>query len=350
MTHPDPACRTAAAVSSDEPAVSVLLPAFNAAATLPACLASLRRQTLTDWECVLIDDGSTDETPGIAHRVAVIDPRVRVLTTAHRGLLAALRHGLAACRGHLVARMDADDLMHRDRLQAQAEALGADASLAAVGCHVRLFPRAALTQRRRDYETWLNAIDTPDAVAREAFVECPVAHPTLVVRRHLLEALGDPDGDWAEDYDLVLRLLAAGHRIGILPRRLLAWRDSPTRLSRVDPRYGLDRFTACKAHYLARGFLARADRYVLWGYGGTGRALRRALARQGRLPSHIVEIKRTRLGQRIHGAPVITPEGLAALRGVPIVVSVAFAGPRSTIRQALREMGFQELRDFVCAA
>lgn len=330
--------------------VSVLLPAFNAAATLPACLASLRRQTLASWECVLIDDGSTDGTLAVAERAAALDPRILVRTAPHRGLLPALRDGLAACRGDVIARMDADDLMHRDRLQAQVEALRTDASVAAVGCRVRIFPRATLTQRRRDYEAWLNAIDGPDTVAREALVECPVAHPTLAVRRHVLEAFGYPDSAWPEDYDLVLRLLAAGHRIGTVPRRLLAWRDSPTRLSRVDPRYGLDRFTACRAHYLASGFLARADRYVLWGYGGTGRALRRALAQYGRLPSHIVEIKRTRLGQRIHGAPVVTPEALATLRGVPIVVSVAFAGPRNEIRHALQEMGFLESRDFVCAA
>ena len=332
------------------PAVSVLLPAFNAGATLPACLASLRRQTLTDWECVLVDDGSTDDTPRIAALAAATDSRIRVVTTPHRGLVAALRRGLDACRGAIVARMDADDLMHRDRLSAQAGVLDTDGSLAAVGCHVRMFPRAALTRRRRDYESWLNAIRTPQDVAREALVECPIAHPALAIRHHVLQAFGYADRAWAEDYDLVLRLLAAGRRIGTVPRRLVAWRDAPSRLSRVDARYSLDRFTACKAHYLAHGFLAGTDHYVLWGYGGTGRALRRALAQHRLLPSHIVEIKQTRLGQRIHGAPVITPGELPALRGARIVVSVAFAGPRGDIRHALREMAFEEGRDFVCAA
>jgi len=338
------------AVTPPVPAVSVLLPVFNAAGTLPPCLTSLRRQTLADWECVLVDDGSTDDTPRIAALVGAADPRIRIATTAHRGLVAALRCGLGLCRGAVVARMDADDLMRRDRLRDQVDALDADTSLSAVGCHVRMFPRAGLTRRRRDYESWLNAIATPEAVGREAFVECPVAHPALAVRRHVLEAFGYPDCDWPEDYDLVLRLLAAGRRIGTVPRRLVAWRDAPSRLSRVDARYSLDRFTACKAHYLAHGFLAGTDHYVLWGYGGTGRALRRALAQHRLLPSHIVEIKQTRLGQRIHGAPVITPGELPALRGARIVVSVAFAGPRGDIRHALREMAFEEGRDFVCAA
>jgi hypothetical protein len=160
---------------------------------------------------------------------------------------------------------------------------------------------------------------------------------------------GYADRGWPEDYDLVLRTLAAGHRMGIVPRRLLCWRDRPERLSRTDARYALDRFTACKAHFLAAGFLSSTT-YVLWGYGGTGRALHRALAPLGRTPSHIVEVKATRLGQRIHGAPVVPPEAVEALRGAPLVVSVARAGPRAEIRAALQAMGFSEGEDYICAA
>src|SRR5205085_494524 len=82
--------------------------------------------------------------------------------------------GLAHCRAPLVARMDADDLMHRDRLAAQIAALRADPGLVAVGCHVRLFPRAGLTEGLRAYERWLNGIDSAERLRAEAFVECPL--------------------------------------------------------------------------------------------------------------------------------------------------------------------------------
>jgi hypothetical protein len=200
----------------------------------------------------------------------------------------------------------------------------------------------------REYEGWLNSLRTDRDVARDAFVECPIAHPALMVRREWIAA-GYRDCGWPEDYDLVLRLLASGARIGMVPRRLLAWRDGPLRLSRSHYRYALKRFTACKASFLVEGHLAGPD-YILWGYGGTGRALRRALAEQGRHPSHIVEVKATRIGQRIHGAPVIPIDALPALRGRPIVVSVARAEPRREIRGALARMGFIEGTDFVCAA
>ena len=328
--------------------VSILLPARNAAATLDACLASISRQTDAAWECIVVDDGSTDATAGIARAAASRDSRFRVVSTPHRGLIAALNEGLTHCRAPVIARMDADDLMHRERIAAQAEALDAHVSLGAVGCHVRLFPRRELSPRLIEYESWLNGLRSADDVVRDVFIECPIAHPTLMIRREHIAA-GYRDCGWPEDYDLVLRLLAGGCRIGVVPRRLLSWRDGPTRLSRVNGRYGIDRFTACKAAFLATGYLS-APGYVLWGYGGTGRSLRRALAAHDRTPSHIVEIKATRIGQRIHGAPVIPIAGLPALRGRPLVVSVARSGPRGEIRAALAEMGFVEGVDYVCAA
>jgi glycosyltransferase involved in cell wall biosynthesis len=330
--------------------VSVLLPAYDAAATLPACLASLARQTEPRWECVLVDDGSRDATGRVAAAFAARDPRLRVVATPHRGLVAALTEGLRHCRAPYVARMDADDVMRRDRLARQLATLDALPSLAAVGAHVRIFPRAGMRPGLRAYERWLNAVDGAAAVRRDAFVECPVVHPTLVVRADVLRGFGWRDAGWPEDYDLVLRLLAAGHDIGIVARRLLAWRDRPERLTRTGGAYRLETFPRLKAAFLASGFLARHASYVLWGYGGTARALRRALAAHGKRPSHVVDVHPRRVGQRVGDAPVVPVDALPALRARPLVVSVAGARPRAEIRAALAGYGFVETRDFVCAA
>ena len=332
------------------PRVSVLLPARNAAATLDAALASLRRQTWCDWECVVVDDGSTDATGEVAAAAAAIDPRVTMVPTPPRGLVATLGTGLERCRGEYVARMDADDLMRRDRLALQVDALDRDPQLAAVGAHVRFFPRAGMSDGLRAYERWLNSVDSPARVRTEAFVESPVAHPTLLVRRSVLSASGYRDRGWPEDYDLVLRLLASGHDIGVVPRRLLGWRDGPARLTRTHPAYGLARITACKASFLADGFLAGGARYLLWGYGGTGRALARALRGHGKHPSHVVDVHAGRLGNVIHGAPVVPPAALADLPRLPLVASVAGEAARSEIRATLAALGWIETRDFVCAA
>jgi glycosyltransferase involved in cell wall biosynthesis len=332
------------------PLVSVLLPARDAAPTLDACLRSVARQSTQDWECVVVDDRSADATGALAARFAASDARFRVVPGPGHGLVPALHAGLAACRGRFVARMDADDLMCRDRLHAQAAVLAAEPALAAVGCHVRIFPRASMRDGLRAYERWLNRMDSQRRVREEAFVECPVVHPTLMVRRDVLTRLGYRDMGWPEDYDLVLRMLAGGHDVGMVPRRLLSWRDRPDRLTRTDPRYALDRLTACRAAFLASGLLADVDEYVLWGYGDTGRALRRALLAHDKRPSHVVEVHRGRLGNLIHGAPVVPPEALAGLAPCRVVASVAGEEPRRQIRAFLVANGFFELRDFVCAA
>ena len=144
----------------DPPIVSILLPAFNARATLAACLRSIERQTMTRWECVVVDDGSDDGTAGLL-RAAARDQRVVVVSTPHRGLVAALNTGMQHCRGRFIARMDADDLMHCERLAEQYRALEFHPELAGVGCQVRFFPRMSMADGRRDYERWLNSIDSP---------------------------------------------------------------------------------------------------------------------------------------------------------------------------------------------
>jgi hypothetical protein len=116
------------------------------------------------------------------------------------------------------------------------------------------------------------------------------------------------------------------------------------------PSYRSERFVACKAYHLAEGFLAKAREYVLWGYGDTGRVLCKALAEHGLRPSHIVELHPGRIGQRIAGAPVIAYHDLPKIPRAPLIVSVAGVVPRTQIREALGEMGFVELVDYVCAA
>jgi glycosyltransferase involved in cell wall biosynthesis len=330
--------------------ISVLIPVRNAAGTLRIALTSVARQTEQDWECVVIDDGSSDSSLGIAEAYARSDSRFRVFPRSPRGIVAALNEGLSLCRGRYVARMDADDWMHANRLAWQRRALAENLDWCGVGGHVRFFPRSSLRAGLLAYEAWLNSLATPDQVRREAFVECPIAHPSLFARREILASFAYRDTGWPEDYDLILRLLGAGLKLGVVARPLLFWRDGPTRSSRTHPAYRSKSFTACKAAHLAATFLAHSREYVLWGYGDTGRTLCSALTAFDKFPSHIVELHPGRIGQRIAGAAVIEPKSLIDVPRRPIIASVAGITARAEIREALRAMGFEELSDFVVAA
>ncbi|MFQ5889104.1 MAG: glycosyltransferase [Gemmatimonadota bacterium] len=330
-----------------DPGVSVLLPCRDAAVTLPDCIASLRAQTFSNFEVVAVDDGSTDATPALLAEWAERDGRVRVMDGAGRGLVPALRLAAANALAPLLARMDADDIAHPERLDRQKELLTRRSELAACGTGVALFPREALRSGYRRYEEWLNSLRTPGELLRDLFVECPIAHPTLMIRASALRGLGGyRDMGWPEDYDLILRLHLAGMRAANVEGCLVRWRVTPGRASTSSPSYGPAAFRRCKVHFLRHGVLPTRRPLVVWGAGRVGKAFARELLRQGLPVSAFVDLDRRKIGQMIHGAPVLDPAGFAPRREAFVLVAVGSPGARDEIRLALNALGRRELEDF----
>jgi hypothetical protein len=333
------------------PRVAVLLPARNAAGTVRAAVTSILRQTARDLAVVCVDDGSTDATPEVLDRLAARDRRVRVVRGPGEGIARALSRGLARCDAELVARMDADDVAHPDRLAAQRAALEAAPALAAAGSRVALFPRGAVRAGMARHAAWLNGLVTPELVLRDLLVEAPLVHPAATIRRDRLEAVGGwRDGPFPEDYDLWLRLAAAGGAMTNLPRTLLRWRESPGRLTRTDPRYALARHVALKCAFVARVLHPGRAEVALWGAGETGRAFADGLAREGLSVALFLEVDRKKIGRTVRGAPVLSWEEAGRARGLPLLVAVGAPGARDLIRGALARAGFREPDDFRCVA
>lgn len=324
------------------PRVSVLMPCRNAAARLTETIASLEAQTFADYEVIAVDDGSGDATPEILGAWARRDGRVRVLRQPVRGLVAALQAGLDAARGELVARMDAADIAEPTRLEKQVAFLDANPDIDACGTRVRYFPDEIVRDGARRYERWLNSLITPEELARDIFVECPIAHPALMARRAaLLEVGGYRDMGWPEDYDLILRLWSAGHRLANVPELLLHWREGESRASRTDPRYSPDAFRRCKVHHLRRTHLVGKDGVVVWGAGPVGKAFARELAAQGETVRAFVDLDPRKIGQSIHGAPVVAPEAIGRFAGAFAVAAVGQPGAREEIGAALEAVGWR---------
>jgi len=101
------------------PAVTVIVPAYNAAKLLVPTLESLRAQTFSDWECLVVDDGSTDGTPRLVEEIAARDPRFRLISQNNRGVGAARNTAIERARGHYIAPLDADDLWSPEKLERQ---------------------------------------------------------------------------------------------------------------------------------------------------------------------------------------------------------------------------------------
>ncbi len=298
-----------------------------------------------------MDDGSSDGTAGVLEALAERDRRVRFTRGPGEGIAGALTRGLALCDAEVIARMDADDVAHPLRLERQLAALDADGSLAAVGSRVRLFPRRDVALGMRRYAEWLNGLVSPRLVDRDLFVESPLVHPAAVIRAGSLRAAGGwREGPFPEDYELWLRLASAGGRLSNVGEVLLDWRESPARLTRTDPRYGLARHRALKARFLAAGPLAGRREVALWGAGETGRAFAGALAAEGIAVALFVDVDPKKIGSRIGGAEVISFEHVERARGLPLLVAVGAPGARDLIRAELARRSFEELRDYRCVA
>lgn len=337
------------------PAVSVLMPVYNAAATLAEALESLGRQSLADFEVVVVDDGSTDHSLAVLEEWSRTEPRLRVLRRDHQGITAALNSGLEACQADLVARMDADDRAHPQRLELQAQYLLENPQTAVVGCLVKGFPEEQLREGFRVYIDWLNSLVSAEEIAREIFVESPLVHPSVLFRKAwVLEAGGFQEKGWAEDYDLWLRLHLQGRKFGKVSKMLFEWREAPDRLTRTDSRYSLENFLRAKAYYLARGPLVEKDAIFIWGAGMMGRRLGKQLERQGCPPAAYIDIDPKKIGRTRRGKSVIAPEDLLAWRSEferPMVVAAVGArGARALIRYQLNGLGLEEGKDWLLAA
>jgi glycosyltransferase involved in cell wall biosynthesis len=331
------------------PPVSILMPVRNEERFLPAALESIRRQTLHDWELVAVDDGSTDATAAILHAAAGSDPRIRVLRTATRGLVAALNAGLEACRSPLVARMDADDISHPRRLELQASFLSDNPANGLAASAFRHFPRSHIKSGMLAYEDWQNSLTSHDAILRDLFVESPFVHPSVMFRKDVvIKAGGYRDMGWAEDYDLWLRLAADGIRFARLSLPLFFWRDRPERATRTMPEYTAAAFRACKAHHLKHGFLNGAREVVLAGAGSEGRAWSRALLAEGIRVASWIDVDPKKIGRTLHGAAVTDARHGVKPEGKKILATVGTRGARDQIRIWADRAGLVEGEDFLC--
>ncbi len=211
------------------PAVSVLLPTWNAMRFLPEAVESILRQRFEDFECIIVDDGSTDETPRYLRSLR--DTRLRVLRNkTNVGVTAALNIGLAACAGRYIARMDADDISLVDRLQTQVRFLEVHHDIGIVGSSRLLIDEGGMPLGTAP------AISDDLSIRWKCLLGNPLPHPTVMFRRDLLERHQfryDLAFRSAQDYELWTRLLpitrAANIETPLLQYRICAMSISRSR-------------------------------------------------------------------------------------------------------------------------
>jgi peptidoglycan/xylan/chitin deacetylase (PgdA/CDA1 family)/SAM-dependent methyltransferase len=245
---PQPEGPSGTALATARPAeISVVVPAFNAEATIEAALASLAAQSFTAFEALVVDDGSSDATAAIVARVAAADPRIRLLRQAtNRGASAARNAGLRAAAAPFVLFLDADDWLGPDHLARLHAALAAAPEAVAAYCHYTpVLADGSLGP--------VEPAPEPAALFAHAAHSCPIAIHACLVRRDAVAALGGFDESLAvgEDWDLWQRLARIGAPQVRVEMASAFYRGRAGSLSRCSP----DALAACVA-VMRRGHAA----------------------------------------------------------------------------------------------
>jgi len=233
------------------PMVSVVLPVYNGERFLAQALDSLLQQTYPDWELLAIDDGSRDGTAAILEDYARRDGRVLVFSQENQGLIASLNRGIQQAGGRYLARMDADDLAHPERLARQVAYLEANPAVVICGSGFTLIGESgeylgagqlpgqrARTASAAPAKLAAPVVSVPPlddtGIRWQVLFNTPFAHPSVCMRLETLrqhELCYNPLAYLVEDYELWSRLLQCG-RAGNLPQPLLQYRQHARQVSR----------------------------------------------------------------------------------------------------------------------
>lgn len=243
------------------PRLSVIMGAYNIAplAVFPRAMDSVLGQTMEDFEFIICDDGSTDETWQLLKELATQDKRIRLIQNPeNRGLAASLNHCLEHARGELIARQDADDISAQDRFQKQLSFLDAHPEIDFAGCNVTLWNETG-DWGERQFPEYPQAKDFRFTV--------PFVHGALMFRRSALEAVEGyrvaKETRRAEDYDMLMRMYAAGLRGANLQERLYAFLEDRAVQKRRKYRYRLDETVVRWKGFRGLGLMPGALPYVV---------------------------------------------------------------------------------------
>lgn len=329
---------------------SVLLPFHNAAFTLDAAIASMAGQTLREWELLLIDNASSDESKSIAQRWCDQDPRIKLIEEHTMGIAHALNTGLKCTTAPLIARMDADDIAHPERLARQVAYLSEHPEIGVLGTCTRFETTVEKSSGMAWFVQWQNAILTPQEHYVKRFVDAPLAHPTVLFRRELVDQYGGYSTEpLPEDHELWLRWMLHGVRFAKLPEELLTWTDHATRLSRTHVNYSVDAFFTTKAKWIAAWYkrkYADARPIIIAGTSGLCRDRARNLEAEG---LHIEAFTDVR-GRTVPGYRFIPHDQLPGPGEALVISFISQRGTGDRIAAFLASRGLVEGDDFVLAA
>lgn len=327
--------------------ISVIVPFYDAESTLERAVKSIQGQSFGDFECMLVDNASSDRSGRVAVELIAGDPRFRLLYEEKPGVVPAFLRGLEQARGNFVARMDADDYMYPRRLEYQHDFLEKHSDFGAVGGLAKYRGTGTGQGGFAKYVEWNNTVVSYDQILNQRFVDAPVVNPTAIWRKSTGDALGTyRQGDFPEDYEMWLRWLEQGVKMAKVGEVVLDWWDTAGRLTRSHPAYSDEAFYRVKTFYLAR-WLERYNPFhpdvAVWGASRTYRQRAGMLESLGIQISRYIDIRKDRQLSK----PVVYYQDLPEAGEMFVLVYVRQWHAKDRIVSFLHEKGYREGVDYL---
>jgi glycosyltransferase involved in cell wall biosynthesis len=280
--------------------ITILTPFRNAEPYFAECIQSILDQTYENWELILVDDDSTDESQCTALSFQAKDARIHLYKNDNPGLIQALRLAFSKSSGQFITRMDADDIMPPNKLMDLRHVLVSKGNKHVAVGFVKYFSEQTLGEGYTFYENWLNTLTQQEDNYKEIYRECVIPSPNFLIHKADLESIDAFNPSiYPEDYDLAFRMYKNDFKVVSTNSLTHYWRDHQNRSTRTQAHYQILNFIPLKVKHFVEIDYNSSKTLVLWGAAKKGKLIARQLIER-KIPFKWVTENPQRIGHNVY--------------------------------------------------
>lgn len=330
-----------------KPLISILTPFKNTEFFLSECIESIIHQTYTNWELLIIDDHSTDNSYRLVENYVKKDSRIKLYKNDGEGIINALQLAFKKSKGDMITRMDSDDIMTPNKINILVNNLLTHGKKhVAVGL-VKYFNVNGVGPGYKSYEKWLNELTKTGENYNEIYKECVIPSPCWMTFREDLIICGAFNPNiYPEDYDLTFRFYKHGYKCIPCNDVIHNWRDYSTRTSRTHIHYAQNHFTTLKTHHFLDIDYNKDKTLVIWGAGTKGK-LMASIFLDRNIPFKWICDNPKKIGKDIYGKKLLAFNALSELKNTQSLITVANKNAQKEIRYYLSSLQLEPVKDYI---
>lgn len=329
-----------------KPLISILTPFKNSSQYLIECVNSITNQSYQNWELLIVDDHSTDDSYDRVLAFTEIDKRIKLLKNSGSGIIEALRLAYSESSGTYITRMDSDDIMHTNKLSIMLNQLQTHGKKHIALGLVRYFSDTGIGDGYAKYEAWLNRLTQDGQNYQDIYKECVIPSPCWMLHRDDFETCGAfLPNRYPEDYDLAFRFYKNEMRCIPSSSILHYWRDYSTRASRTDEHYAENNFLELKVDYFLDLNYDASRPLTIWGAGKKGKKVAKLL-KQKKIEFIWICDNPKKIGKHIYDELLYSFEHITNLEHPQSIVSVANTDAQIEINTYFKTVNMASMIDY----